>query len=484
MKIVTGRNHIERSGEFEESKAKVAMNAATFMVLSKNLYSNPVKAVIREILCNAVDANVEAGNGTVPVLLKLPNAMDLEFKVKDCGPGLAHKDCMELYLTYFESTKSDRNDATGGFGLGSKSPFAYVSSFNVTSVFGPAGKRWRRVYTVYLDETRSPKIALQTKEKTTDPTGLEVSFHCQAKDVQRFKDEATLVCRAFQVKPTIEGQTDMNITDPEEILLEGDTWKIFKPKENQHGHAVEPIIRMGNVDYPVPADAFKGNDKYSIFRTLPAIIKAPIGTFMPTPSRESLNMNDKELRRLNGLVDGIFTDVNKIIQDKVNAAPNEFEARTILHELTATESPLHHLATAIDWKYKGKKVDETFTMPIVLQDKADETMGVSIAFREEAIKQDGSKKDTYRFNELSSLNWKPVKYKNAKVFLRDTKKFDEEYMVRHMKSTAQYKEPYIIFAFDTSDKAKMKEYKALLALCGWTEKDVIDVASLPVPPKY
>lgn len=65
------------------------------IILSSGLYSNKIRAVIRELSCNAVDAHTSAGNKN-PIEVKLPNALDKQFYVKDFGTGLTHDQVMKL----------------------------------------------------------------------------------------------------------------------------------------------------------------------------------------------------------------------------------------------------------------------------------------------------------------------------------------------------------------------------------------------------
>jgi sensor histidine kinase regulating citrate/malate metabolism len=112
----------------------IAANASMFRILSDGLYSNKIKAVIREVSCNAYDANVDAGNGDVPIVVHLPNDLEPFFSIKDSGPGLNPEQMVDIYTQYGNSTKTDNNNAIGCLGLGSKSPFSYIDSFTVISV--------------------------------------------------------------------------------------------------------------------------------------------------------------------------------------------------------------------------------------------------------------------------------------------------------------------------------------------------------------
>ena len=135
MKLAYTDSHVLGSHGLTQTKEfSIRTSAHAFKLLSSGLYSDKISAVLREIGCNAMDAHVEEGTPDRPIEVKLPNRIDHQFYIKDWGPGLSHADIMELYTTYFASTKQTSNDLTGAFGLGSKSPFSYVDSFVVVSV--------------------------------------------------------------------------------------------------------------------------------------------------------------------------------------------------------------------------------------------------------------------------------------------------------------------------------------------------------------
>ncbi len=146
MKTIDTTRTVESSGITESGDFRIKTTAAAFQLLSSGLYSNKIRAVVRELSCNALDAHVSAGKDSTPIEVKIPNRLDSQFYVKDQGPGLSHEQIMHMYTTYFDSTKQETNELIGGFGVGSKSPFSYTDSFSVESRHG--GKR--RLYTAFI----------------------------------------------------------------------------------------------------------------------------------------------------------------------------------------------------------------------------------------------------------------------------------------------------------------------------------------------
>ena len=156
MKLHQNQKTVRRSGDFESNGFSIEASAKAFMILSDGLYSNKVKAVVRELSTNAYDAHVEAGCPTKQFDVHVPSRFTPEFYIRDYGNGMSHEQCMTLYTTYFRSTKNHSNDAVGCLGLGSKSPFAYADAFTVIAYQNGE----KRVYAAHKGEDGSPSFAL------------------------------------------------------------------------------------------------------------------------------------------------------------------------------------------------------------------------------------------------------------------------------------------------------------------------------------
>jgi HSP90 family molecular chaperone len=86
------------------------------MILSSNLYQNPIGSIIREYTSNAIDANVDAGIEE-PVIVRLKKVNNnWNFEVQDFGLGLDDNDFRNIISKYGKSTKRDKVDQLGYFG--------------------------------------------------------------------------------------------------------------------------------------------------------------------------------------------------------------------------------------------------------------------------------------------------------------------------------------------------------------------------------
>ena len=59
------KRDVQINGDFKTSGFKIQASAKAFEILSSNIYTNKVRAVIREYNCNAYDAHVASGNGNL-----------------------------------------------------------------------------------------------------------------------------------------------------------------------------------------------------------------------------------------------------------------------------------------------------------------------------------------------------------------------------------------------------------------------------------
>ena len=232
-------SNVSEVGEF-----RIRNSAKAFNILSSGLYANKIRAIIRELSCNAVDSHVAAGNTDTPFDVHLPNTLEPWFSIRDYGTGLSHDQVTNIYTTYFESTKTASNEFIGALGLGSKSPFSYTDNFTVTAVQN--GKKG--IYSAFINEQGVPSIALMMDEETTDPNGVEVRFAVEDRyDFDKFRQEARYVYEYFKLRPVISGNGDFGFKDPEykeENIIPGVHY-------TNESYARSSYAIMGNIKYPI-----------------------------------------------------------------------------------------------------------------------------------------------------------------------------------------------------------------------------------------
>lgn len=234
--ILSNVGHV---GEF-----RIRNSAKAFGILSSGLYANKIRAIIREYSCNAYDSHVEAGKADCPFDVHLPNALEPWFAVRDYGVGLDDNQVVNIFTTYFESTKTETDDLIGGLGLGSKSAFSYTDNFTITAI--KAGVK--RIYTAFINEQGVPSVAMMMQEDTDEAAGVEIRFAvAENYDFRKFYQEAASVFRTFRTPPTVIGVQDFQ---PDTVdyqmrdIIPGA--HVIKSRYRNNSTAI-----MGNIAYPL-----------------------------------------------------------------------------------------------------------------------------------------------------------------------------------------------------------------------------------------
>ena len=137
MIMNTQLSNVETNIEDEEVMG-MEMNAQLYSVLSDKMYTNPIQSIIREILSNAIDANIAAGVQK-PVQVHFANPVEPVFYIKDFGIGMTEEEIIKVFGTYGASNKRNDNTQIGGLGLGAKTPFAPTFFWGWSSCAGSPG---------------------------------------------------------------------------------------------------------------------------------------------------------------------------------------------------------------------------------------------------------------------------------------------------------------------------------------------------------
>ena len=346
MKLHSSTHKVEKSGNFEDSKFSIEASSKAFFILSDGLYSNKILAVVRELSTNAYDSHVEAGKKDVPFDVHIPTHLNPVFFIRDYGTSMDHESCMQLYTTYFRSTRNNSNDAVGCLGLGSKAPFAYSDSFTVEAYLD--GKR--RIYSAYKNEDGSPVFSMMDETDTDEANGIKVSINVKDYDIMRFQHEAQKVYEYFHVKPNFIGEK-LNFRAIDKVLS-GDNW-YFDDNANSN------LIIMGQIAYPIDSNQLVSEDDKSSRRknfieySNGIRIFVNIGDVDITPSRESLSYSRETKNNIYKAIDKIMTDITVKIEEQIKSQSSLFKARMkyvqISDQCSSIKSAVESLHKSIAW---------------------------------------------------------------------------------------------------------------------------------------
>jgi hypothetical protein len=303
---------LHTGGLQEKSGFKIAATAHMQQILSDGMYSDKIRAVIREVSCNALDAHTKVGN-TAPIQVNLPTMLSPEFMVKDYGPGLSHEAVMELYTTYGHSDKGSSNELIGGLGLGSKSPFAYTDQFVIESRY--QGKL--RIYSCYKDEEGMMQIALLATNETDEANGLTIKVSVKHSDISTFKDKAQVVYKFFPIKPKI----NLTMLFEEEALMKGDGWSLFSHSSSGYRNSYSAHVQMGAVAYPIESSNFEEGVLTETNRSVinnNFILQLPIGSVQIAASREALSYTKATQKVIINALDKVAIEIVQTVQKEID----------------------------------------------------------------------------------------------------------------------------------------------------------------------
>lgn len=371
MKAVSQAHNVVVSANTTSGvKFDIAHSSTAFTVLSSNLYSDKILAIIRELACNAYDSHVAAGCADRPIEIYAPTRYDLTFYVEDFGTGLSDRDIRGywakgadvvdlvsqaerqltdqqllddgytfssgIYNTFFRSSKTDTNEQVGQLGLGCKSPYSYVTSFAVRSRHDGI----ECVYACYKDESMLPVISLMDRKPTTESNGLKVSLSVATDDVSQFISKIMSVSSLFPVMPIVHNSSTQPTPQVYEFTANG--WAA-------HGRNIGCRAIMGTVGYPVDvAKLLDGMDATEVKRQFGGTARdvqrvaswvdmiVPIGGCSVAASREHLHYDAHTIATLREWLARIIPYLKQRLSDELD------KCDTALAALTLHMEYLHH----------------------------------------------------------------------------------------------------------------------------------------------
>jgi hypothetical protein len=351
----------------------IETNASMIQLLSDKIYKNKIGAVCREIICNAVDSHAEAFNPD-RVEIKLPSIFDQNFTVTDHGVGLSHKQIMKLYSTYGASTKNEgerANDFIGAFGIGSKSPFAYVKnhSFNVKSVKdGEVG------YYVCFSAKGNNKIVPIFRDKTSEDNGVEITIPVLPNDVENFKKQVFQQCFCLRDRLTVNGIPFEEFYDIPEKTFSNDDVEIFNGKTSI-SPSCNYLAELGGVLYPIDISNIVISDELAdklsnelglsskislsgFYASLSAgntyIYKFKLGELEVVGSREELSYDFKTSLALTKKIIGHYCFILKDLQEQIDKCSSHFEACSTVETIIKNLGVQHSHTYTSNAKYNGE----------------------------------------------------------------------------------------------------------------------------------
>ena len=301
------------------NKLSLRANKKAYKILSSTVYKYKIRAIIRELSCNAIDGHKEAGNQN-PFDVQLPTAVDPRFVIRDYGIGMSPDFVSDAFTVYFESTKNDSNDLIGSMGLGCKSPLCYADAFTVESVKDGI----KCGYTIYMDDGEpfcDPLYEIESDE----PNGVTITVPVKVEDIKEWENEAARVYESFtDIRPNFVGASILKINyQPKEATNDSGVIR------HKSAYTSGVYARMGNIIYPLDKDLYDTSMFYCYTESqYTYIIDFPIGELDFMPSREELSMDKMTV----GIIKERLKQISRVYFNRVKS---EFDKlQTVRDKLT------------------------------------------------------------------------------------------------------------------------------------------------------
>lgn len=410
MIVKTQIDKIEKFGEVQDStKFSIKISRKAFEILS-GLYSDKPLAIVRELGCNAMDSHVSAGKGDVPIRVHLPNSMEPYLIIEDEGLGLRHEDIVKIYSTYFESTKTESNDAVGCLGLGSKSPFCYTDNFTVTSRFDGV----ETIYLAYFDEDGAPTLDKASSHSTNLVNGVSIQIPINRDDISKFVTAAEKAFRWFTVRPIITGAELNYGNTASAIASKSGDWLYVVTAKSDYYASPAAVAIMGGIAYPVDSNKIP-YEQQSFLKNL--VVHFKIGELDFTPSRESLKYDEATVAAIVKRVKEVAVDLQELAQKKIAEAPFLNEAFTIYNDLPAV-CKTNNLSQKYLWKgsplVANKVLQDKFELYSLHSTRGGEKMRLGWACTHlSQLNFSSSKRAVFTyFSTKTPNNWKAICFFN------------------------------------------------------------------------
>jgi hypothetical protein len=318
---------VSRHGSVKTQAIEMGDPGTMMSYMFDTIYTNKIKVIVQELACNARDAHREIGNPDEPITIKLPTEFDPAFFIQDHGVGLSPTRINEIYRKIGNSTKRGSNSQTGGFGIGSKTPWAKVNLFLVKTTSMEGDDLVYREYTMIrsgvhftVNEMTDPEI----RDPAMFRTGTTVEMEFEKSDWNQITKEIQKLFIEWPVKPNIIG-TGFTWEYETNIILTGKNYKVIGQKYDNRTYVCMDYIPytlsesdlvnmlpklITNIqldentilneleDAETQKKLARIKDLCSIFFRINCVLYFKTGELSPALNRESLQYDEKTCRAI------------------------------------------------------------------------------------------------------------------------------------------------------------------------------------------
>lgn len=182
MKLALHDNAMETNAKVKSHSFKIGNAGKIIGILRGKLYEHKVRTLVQEYISNARDAMRE-GKISKRIVITVPNQANPVFKVRDFL-GITPERMEDVFINYGSSTKEETNEQAGGFGIGSKSAWAYTDAFTIISITDGM----KRTYVAEIGSNKEGMLNELSCEPTDEESGTEIHVAVKYGDIQQFRN--------------------------------------------------------------------------------------------------------------------------------------------------------------------------------------------------------------------------------------------------------------------------------------------------------
>lgn len=316
---------IQVLGNIQEFKTSIDPRNLEFIttLLSSNLYSNPEGSFLREIISNAWDSHIEAGNTAEPIIVKVDVKSNdsSSITIRDYGTGLSPERFQTIFCNIGSSTKRESNDYTGGFGIGRFSCLACSDIVYITSYYEG------RKYDYVMSKSGNTIVThLLLTSDTEEKNGVSVTIS-DIPYIMRYLTELSYLVFFRNVYVSINISKD--IYSKWEYNKEVNAFNEAKVRHytNFAVSDFDPTdynykVLLGNVLYKLDETKLCQECRTKADKVLQAGVfpKFSIGELEITPNREALIYTSTTIKKLEQRIDAMYEEIKALILSQgVNA---------------------------------------------------------------------------------------------------------------------------------------------------------------------
>lgn len=301
---------------------QVTTDAEFMMNIAHGIYSNKVLALVRELLCNARDGMMLAGKINDPIKVTLN---ETQFVVRDHGTGIENDRFRKNYLTFGGSTKKNQANQTGGFGVGSKVPWAVCDTFSARNFHNGI----MTAYSIMKADPNMdgmPTCTPVVSVPSTEPSGVEVTVPINARLFHEIETYIQAFVWELGFNIELNGSPLIRPFEHDQYLEELNKFGFAELPSNAirsvNEHS-DVYIRLGDVLYPVTVhDDYQ--EAWEIVRRIkgrtPLILLAEPGSITPSMSRENISYTARGVEEIKKLLVKVLTHTAKYVDSYAEQA--------------------------------------------------------------------------------------------------------------------------------------------------------------------